>query len=661
MNTNNIWQPLCDKSVTSDWDILYCRLSRDDNDGDRESDSISHQKEILSDFALKNGFNHPIFVVDDGFTGTNFQRPGWQTVLKEIDKGSVRSIICKNKDRFGRDYLRVGLYMEMFRERGIRFIAIGDNVDNIKDDDFAPFGDIISELYAKDTSKKIKAVLHSKGHSGKPLTNIAIYGYRKDPTDRNKRLIDETAAPIVKRIFKMTVDGKGPFQIAKTFTDEKITRPSCHIARLSNRATAKSEIKPYNWTDATITSIIRKPEYMGHTVNFRTCKTSFKTKKHKQNPPEKWEIFKNTHEAIISQEEWETAQKCRKVKRRENKKGETNPLTGLVYCGTCGSRLYNHKGAQLSETRPSQDVYCCPKYSRYPPKCTPHTISVKSLRELTLTAIKNVSGYVREHEQEFIEKLRADAEIRQDQQAKAQKKQLSEDKRRVSELDTLIRQIYEDKVKGALSEKRFTVLSKQYEDEQESLETRITETETELDKFAEDGLKADKFISLVKRYTDFEELTPSMLNEYIDKIIVHEAQRPRGQRNQRVDIYLTFIGKFTPPNCEQQFPDYQSPQDKRKAYIQDYYQKNKAQIAAKSAERYAKRQAGKPEPPKKSDEEIAKEQAARKERHRAYQREYQREWRKKRLAETNNTETIKTETINTKPIKAETIKSEIGA
>jgi DNA invertase Pin-like site-specific DNA recombinase len=628
-----IGQPLCDKSITTDLDILYTRLSRDDGTDDRESDSISHQKEILAGFAAKNGFDHPVCVIDDGFSGTNFQRPGWQLVLQEIEAGNVRSIICKNKDRFGRDYLRVGLYMEMFRERGIRFIAIGDNVDNIRDDDdFAPFRDIIAEYFARDTSKKIKAVLHSKGHSGKPLTNQAVYGYKKDPADHNHWIVDETASPIVKRIFQMTIDGKGPYQIARMFTDENIIRPSCHIARLNDCVTAKSEQNPYTWTDATITHIIRKPEYIGHTVNFRTYKTSFKTKKHKHNPPEKWEIFENTHDAIISPEEWETAQKCRKVKRRENKNGEVNPLTGLVYCGTCGSRMYNHRGTNYSETRPSQDSYCCTKYSKYPPECTRHNISVKALRELILKAIRNVSGYVAEHEAEFMEKVREDAEIRQDEQAKSQKKQLTADKRRVTELDKLIQQIYEDKVAGSLTQKRFDILSKQYEEEQETLEARVAEGEKELAQFAEDGMKADKFIALVRKYTNFEELTPGMLHEFVDKVVIFEAERPRGQRNQRVDIYLTYIGQFIPPSCEQKFPEYQTPADKRKEYQRDYYQKNKVKILAECAERYAAKKEDAPAKPEKSAEEIEAEQAARLERHRAYQRNYQREWKKKRKA-----------------------------
>jgi hypothetical protein len=375
------------------------------------------------------------------------------------------------------------------------------------------------------------------------------------------------------------------------------------------------------------------PEYMGHTVNFRTYKTSFKTKKHKHNPPEKWEIFENTHEAIISPAEWETAQKCRTVKRRENKNGEVNPLTGLVICGTCGSRMYNHRGTSYSETRPSQDSYCCTKYSKYPPECTRHNISVKSLRELILTAIRNVSGYVREHETEFIEKLRADAEIRRDEQAKTQKKQLAADKLRVTVLDKLIQQIYEDKVVGTLTEKRFAVLSRQYESEQETLESCIAESERELAQFAEDGAKADKFIALVRKYTGFEELTPAMLHEYVDKIVVHEAERQRGQRNQRVDIYLSYIGKFSPPGCEQTFPEYQSPEDRRKEYQRDYYQRNKEEIIAKSSERYAAKKAETPDPPAKSAEEIAAEETARKERRRAYQRDYQREWQKKRREE----------------------------
>jgi hypothetical protein len=258
---------------------------------------------------------------------------------------------------------------------------------------------------------------------------------------------------------------------------------------------------------------------------------------------------------------------------------------------------------------------------------------VKSLRELILTAIRNVSGYVAEHEAEFVAKVRADAEIRQDEQAKAQKKQLAADKRRVTELDKLIQQIYEDKVAGTLTEKRFAVLSKQYEGEQEVLEIRITETEKELAVFAEDGAKADKFIALVRKYTGFEELTPIMLHEYVDRIVVFEAERPRGQRNQRVDIYLSYIGQFTPPGCEQTFPEYQSPEDKRKEYQRDYYQRNKDKTLAECAERYAAKKTETPGQPAKSAEEIAAEEEARKERRRSYQREYQREWQKKRRGE----------------------------
>jgi hypothetical protein len=296
--------------------------------------------------------------------------------------------------------------------------------------------------------------------------------------------------------------------------------------------------------------------------------------------------------------------------------------------------MYNHRGTNYSETRPSQDSYCCTKYSQYPPQCTRHNISVKHLRELILTAIRNVSGYVKEHEDEFVEKLREAAEIKQNEQAKAQKKQLANDKRRVAELDKLIQQIYEDKVAGTLTEKRFAVLSKQYETEQETLETRIAEAEKELEQFAEDGAKADKFIALVRKYTSFEELTPAMLHEYIDKIVVHEAERQRGQRNQKVDIYLSFIGQFVAPSCEQTFPEYQSPEDKRKEYAREYYQKNRAAIAAKATERYAAKKEEKPEPPEKTAEEIAAEEAARLEHRRAYQREYQRDWRQKRRAQT---------------------------
>jgi DNA invertase Pin-like site-specific DNA recombinase len=368
---------------------------------------------------------------------------------------------------------------------GIRVIAVGDSVDTSKgEDDFVPLRNLFAEWYAKDTSKKIRAVLHSKGHSGKPLTNIAVYGYRKDPNDHNKWLVDETASPIVKWIFQMTVEGKRPYQIARMFTDEQIIRPSCHIARLNDCVTENSEATPYSWTDATITTIIRKAEYLGHTVNFKTQKPSFKSKRSKPRPQTEWEIFENTHEAIIDAATWETSQKCRTVKRRENKSGEVNPLTGLVYCGTCGSRMYNHRGTRYSETRPSQNSYCCTKYSKYPPECTRHNISVKSLRELVLKTIQSVGGYVQENEAEFVERLREASAIQQDEQAKSKKKQLTKDKRRVTELDTLIQRIYEDKVAGTLSDKRFAVLSKQYESEQETLEFRIAECESELEQFS---------------------------------------------------------------------------------------------------------------------------------------------------------------------------------
>ncbi len=628
---NNIWQPLCD-NVTTDFDILYCRLSRDDGPDDKDSDSIANQRAMLTDFAAKNGFDHPVCVVDDGFTGTNFNRPGWQLIVQELDAGNVRSIICKNKDRMGRDYLRMGLYMEMFRERDIRFIAIGDNVDNIReDDDFAPFRDIFAEYYARDTSRKIKAVLHAKGNSGKALNNHTVYGYRKDPDDPNHLLIDETAAPTVRRIFQMTIDGMGPYQIARKFTDEGLIRPSCHIARIDGRATEKTEENAHHWRYGTVRNIVSRAEYMGHTINFRTYRPSYKSGKVKKNPPEKWVIFENTHEAIISPEEWETAQKCRTVRRRPNKKGDTNPLTGLVYCEACGNRLYNHK-TKSNPSATEQDFYMCTRYNSYPPRCTPHRISVRSLRELILTSIRNVSGYVTEREAEFVEKMRENSDIQLEVQAKSQKKQLAADKHRVSELDGLIQKIYEDKVKGTLSEKRFVVLSVQYESEQELLEARIAESERELAEFTEDSTKANKFIALVRKYTNFEELTPAMLHEFIDKVVVHEAERPRGQRNQRVDIYLTYIGQFVPPGCEQTFPEIQSPEEKQRQYRRDYYWRHRERILETAAIRNEKKKLAKTPKPEKSAEEIEAEQRASAEqieRRKEYQREYQRERRKR--------------------------------
>jgi hypothetical protein len=461
--------------------------------------------------------------------------------------------------------------------------------------EFAPFLNIMAEWYARDTSRKLKTVFHAKGNSGKHLTSAAIYGYRKSPDDKNQWLIDEAAAAVVRRIFKMTIEGIGPFQIARILTGEKIMCPSVYVAlRDGGTYTPASASTPFNWNYVTVENIISKAEYMGDTVNFRFYKESYKDRQTKSNPKEAWAVFKGTQEPIVDAETWHTAQKCRKVKRRPDSTGNPNPFTGLVYCADCGSRMYNQRKVQTEE-HASENIYYCPQNKKYPPKCTMHSV----LHSLVLDAIKAISEFVRESEKEFVRVVREASELQSAEAAKVQKNQLIKSQKRYTELDTLIKGLYEDKVAGSLSPKRFEILSREYEDEQEELEHQITELRDGLNQFEKDGDRAEKFIKIVRRYTDFTELTASMLNEFVEKIVVHE---PEGRRQgygrvQKVEIYLNFIGKFNVPGIEEAEPKPLSPQEQKqeqkRAQRRARYRKNREKILAAKAKRDAEKRATK--------------------------------------------------------------------
>lgn len=545
---------------------LYSRLSRDDESiGD--SLSIVNQKAMLEKYAAQNGFSNIVHFSDDGFSGGNFDRPDWKRLIEEIEKGNVGTVISKDMSRIGRDYLQTGFYTEVFfREKGVRFIAIANNIDsqNRESGEFAPFLNIMSEWYLRDASRKVKASHRARGMSGKRLTFRAIYGYMTDPQDKEKWIIDPVAAEIVKRIFDLTIEGKGPTQIAHILHDEKVERPSYYLYQkgIVNYADSYDHSHPYAWSTNTIAHIIERPEYMGHTVNFRTYKDSYKDKQAKENPKENWVIFENTHPAIIDPETWETAQRLRKTKRRTDH-GEANPLTGLVFCADCGAKMYNHRQpyptTQINKkgyvcNRPPKDVYTCSTYNltgrRFDRKCTSHQIRTVVLRELALDAIKSVSSFVKENEAEFVKQVRESSAVQQEDAAKSHKRRIAKEQKRIAELNTLIRRIYEDNVNGKLTDKRFELLSTEYEREQAELEQSIGRLQAELNSFHADSARADKFIEIVKKHTDFSELTPQMIAEYIEKIVVHEADKSSGERQQRVDIYLNFIGKFEVPMPE---------------------------------------------------------------------------------------------------------------
>ena len=548
--------------------ILYERLSRDDGE-DSISNSIKNQQNLLQEYAEKNRLTPYIHVFDDGYSGTGWNRPGWQKVIDEIEAGHVQNLVVKNLDRIGRDYLRVGLLMETLTSKSIRLIAVGDGIDTARgEDDFAPFRAIFAEWFARDTSKKIKAVINAKGNSGKPTTNEAIYGFIKDPNDKNHWLIDEPAAGIVRRIFDMTIDGVGPYEIARRLTEEKVECPSYYLGS-RGRGTSLNNYnadQPYTWWCSTVTNIIRKPEYAGHTVNFRTKRENFKSKKATMIAPEDWLIFEHTHEAIVTQEVFDTAQKLRGTPRRVDRFGEANPLTGLMFCHDCGAKMYNHrkqkptihkKNGKSYEEKP-QDIYQCSNWklnkTKFRASCSAHHIQTKQVRQIILDILRDTSGYVREHEEDFVERVRAQSAIRQGETARSYQKQIAKNEKRVAELDKIFRSLYEDKALEKITAERFEEMSAVYEQEKTELKSQTAALQSELDAFNADSVRADKFIELVRRFTCFEELTNAMINEFTDKITIHEgvwSERDgnyKGSRTQEVDVYLKYIGKFNVPD-----------------------------------------------------------------------------------------------------------------
>ena len=552
---------MSEKQTDVEITALYERLSHDDElAGD--SNSIVNQKILLETYAQQHGFCSCIHYTDDGFSGGNFERPSWKRLLEDIEAGKVGAVLTKDMSRIGRDYLQTGFYTEVvFRQHNVRFIAVGNGVDSAdaNSSEFVPFLNIMNEWYLRDCSRKQCAAYQARGRAGKPTTNNPIYGFKRDPEDKHHWLIDEEAAAVVKHIYQLSVNGKGPQQIASILRDERIERPSVYLARL-DRGTRKTDTdtsRPYDWNATTVASMIAKPEYMGHTVNFRSHKESYKTKRYVFHDPEDWLIFENTHEAIVDAETWKTV-------HRTDTTGEANPLTGLVYCADCGARMYNHRGRStaiqknwpldpVSGLYPN-DHYNCSTYSltmhHTDKKCCAHFIRTVVLRELILETIKAASAYAIENEEAFTERVRETSEIRQAEAAKALKRKIGKAKKRSGELDMLMKKLYESFAKEQITEKRFEALSADYEREQTELDELIASEQQALDEFNADTGKVEQFLALAKKYTDFTVLTTPMIYEFIDKIVVHAPVKENGEREQEVEIYLKFIGRFNPPQAE---------------------------------------------------------------------------------------------------------------
>jgi len=531
---------------------LYERLSRDDfgkdDDQQRESNSISNQKAMLEEFAARQGFTNIVHFTDDGISGTCFDRPGFLAMMKEVEAGNVEYLCIKDMSRMGRDYLKVGQIMEILRQRGVRLIAINDGVDSARgDDDFTPFRNIMNEYYARDTSRKIRSTFQSKGKSGKHLTGTVIYGYLWNEA-RDQWLVDPEAADVVKRIFAMTIDGYGPYQIASKLKEEKILIPSAYLAQHGEGVNKNKTFKDvYGWGSSTICNILEKREYLGHTINFKTRK-HFKDKKSHYVPEDEWTIFENTHEAIIDQQTFDLVQKIRgNVRRYPDGWGEAAPLTGLLYCADCGGKMYVHRtnnGKRISQ-------YTCSQYSKVPvgKLCTTqHRINEDVVLSLVSEMLKAIAEYAKHDRAEFLRVVQEAQSSQQTAEVRKQRTRLATAKQRVSELEVLLCKIYEDNILGKLSDSRYATLDAQYEKEQSELTAEISVLEKAIRSYEKHEKDADRFIALIDKYENFDKLTIAMLNEFIEKILVHERDRKGSiQTTQEVEIYFNFVGRFVPP------------------------------------------------------------------------------------------------------------------
>ena len=568
---------------------LYERLSRDD-ELQGESNSISNQKQMLEDFARRNGLPNPTHFTDDGISGTRFDRPGFLAMMEEVEAGRVEAIVIKDMSRLGRDYLKVGQVMEVLRQRGVRLIAINDGVDSLKgDDDFTPFRNIMNEFYARDTSRKIRSVFKSKGMSGKHLTGTVIYGYLWDEK-REHWLVDEEASEVVRRIFSLTLEGYGPYQIACKLSADRIEIPVVHLARFNEGVNRSKPVKdPYGWGSSTIVNILKKREYLGHTINFKTRK-HFKDKKSHYVSEDEWTIFENTHEAIIDQQTFDMVQKIRSnVRRYPNGWGEAAPLTGLLYCADCGGKMYVHRtnnGKRISQ-------YTCSNYTKVPcgTLCpTQHRINESAILTLVSDTLRAIAEYSKNDRTEFIHAVQETQVAQQSADIAKKRRRLAAAQKRSGELEKLICKIYEDNALGKLPDARYRALDAQYAKEQDALEIEIAELEKAVTGYEQSQKSAEKFIALIDKYENFDTLTNTMLNEFVEKILVHERARKGTQdTTQEIEIHFNFLGRYIPPSLQPVplTPEEQEElrkKEERKDRLHQNYLKRKASGAQKRYE-----------------------------------------------------------------------------
>ncbi len=528
---------------------LYPRLSHED-ELQGESNSISNQKRILETYAKQNGFSNLRWYTDDGYSGANFQRPGFQAMLADIEAGKVGTVIVKDMSRLGRNYLQVGMYTEMiFPQKGVRFIAINDGVDSAQgENDFAPLRNIFNEWLVGDTSKKIKAVKRSKGMSGKPITSKPVYGYLMDE-DENF-IIDEEAAPVVRQIYSLCLAGNGPTKIARMLTEQQIPTPGTLEYRRTGSTRRYHPGYECKWATNTVVHLLENREYTGCLVNFKTEKPSYKLKHSIENPPEKQAVFENHHEPIIDRETWERVQELRKQRKRPNRYDEVGLFSGILCGADCGSVMYQQR---YQTDKRKQDCYICGSYKKRTADCTAHFIRTDLLTAGVLSNLRKVTSYAAKHEARFMKLLIEQNEDGDRRRNAAKKKELEAAEKRIAELSAIFKRLYEDSVTGRISDERFTELSADYEAEQKELKERAARLREELSKAQEATANAEKFMNVVRRHTTIEELTPTLLREFVEKIVVHESVALDGKRRgklrrQEIEIYYSFVGKVELPD-----------------------------------------------------------------------------------------------------------------
>ena len=525
---------------------LYCRLSQDDG-REGESNSISNQKEILMAYAKKNGFLHPQFFVDDGISGTTFDRPDFLRMQQMVEDGAVSTVIVKDLSRFGRNYLEVGEYLEIkYPTLGVRFIAIQENVDTLRESgtEMMPFNNIFNEWYAAQTSKKIRAVQQMRAANGKRVSPVVPYGYKKDPNNREIWYIDEPAAEVVRKIYALCLAGRGPMQIARQLEKERILTPTAYYNSIGRAASNPPPADPYRWSDSSVENILANRQYTGCTVNFLSTTVSYKVHKVIYRSPEEQQIIPNTQEAIISEDMWLRVQELRENRRRPTATGRTSLFSGLVFCADCGAKLHFCAAKSL---KPNQEHFRCSNYKSGRGTCQVHFIRNVVLERIVFEAVRYLADFVHRYEPVFLYLLEKKTAVEQKAEWQKLRRTVENGHKRIRELDMLISRLYEDNIAGKISDERYARMAASYEDEQKQLEKTVADGEQTLREAEQKKVDVQMLLNTLRQCTELKELTPTIVNSLIQRIEVHKSEKPHKHNRVKVDIYFTAVGLIDLP------------------------------------------------------------------------------------------------------------------